>query len=100
MKHMPDFSMEKCEEVANTLKTISHPHRLMILCQLIEGPKTVGELEDISGASQSSVSQYLSRLKTEGLVSSEREGQFISYEIASPELKKLIKSLHTIFCKS
>ena len=95
---MDDFSMDKGEQVADTLKIISHPYRLMILCLLVDGAKTVGELEQMSGASQSSVSQYLGKMKSEGLVTAEREGQFMHYEIANSDLKKLIKSLHKIYC--
>ena len=67
-------------------------------CQLTEGAKTVGELESLSGASQSSVSQFLGRMKSEGIVNSKREGQFTYYEIANPDLKKLVRSMHSIFC--
>ncbi len=93
-----DFTMNKCNEVSAILKTISHPHRLMILCLLTDGAKTVGDLEDSSGASQSSVSQFLSRMKSEGIVEAQRDGQYIYYEIASAEIKKIIRSLHSIFC--
>lgn len=88
----------ECEMVASILKALAHPQRLMILCQLTDSPKTVGELEELSGASQSAVSQFLSRLKAEGLVQSERENQFIYYDIKDARIKKLIQALDKIFC--
>lgn len=91
-------SEEDCIQVAAVLKNLSHPRRLMILCQLTDGPKTVGELKELSGASQSAVSQFLARMKAEGLVYSERENQFIYYDIKDSRIKKLIQSLEHIFC--
>ena len=87
-----------CIEVSAVLKNLAHPRRLMILCQLSDGPKTVSELENLSGASQSAVSQFLARMKAEGLVESKRENQFIYYDIKDSRIKKLIQSLDRIFC--
>ena len=89
---------EECQFVAGMLKTLAHPQRLMILCQLTDGPKTVGELEDLSGASQSAVSQFLSRMRAEGLVEAHRDSQYVSYDIKDPRIKKVIQSLDRIFC--
>ena len=91
-------SEEECQLVSGILKTLSHPQRLMILCQLTDGRKTVGELEELSGASQSAVSQFLSRMKLEGLVEAERDNQHMYYDIKDPRVKKLIQSLDRIFC--
>lgn len=89
---------EDCVEVSAVLKNLAHPRRLMILCHLSVGPKTVSELEELSGASQSSVSQFLARMKAEGLVGSERENQFIYYKIKDNRIQKLIQALDRIFC--
>lgn len=89
----------QCETVSGILKTMSHPQRLMILCHLTDGEKTVGELERLIGASQSAVSQFLARMKAEGLVSASRNSQHIHYDIKDANVKKLIQSLYRIYCE-
>ena len=89
----------KCESVSRTLKALAHPQRLLILCTLAEGEKTVGEIEDACDASQSAVSQFLNRMRLEGLVSSEKRGLFVYYKITEPKVDQLIKSLYKIYCK-
>ena len=88
----------QCEAVSALLKNLAHPQRLMILCQLCEGGRTVGQLEEVSGASQSQVSQFLARMKSEDLVEARREGQSVEYSIKDPRVKKLIAAMHRIFC--
>ena len=89
--------VENCESTAKLLKSLAHPQRLQILCHLSESDKTVGELESLCGASQSAVSQFLGRMKSDGLVGSKREGQFVSYSVADPKVLQLIRALHKIF---
>jgi ArsR family transcriptional regulator len=86
-----------CEYVADLLKVIAHSGRLLILCHLVEGEKTVGQLSDLCELSQSNTSQFLNRMKREGVVSASKEGNYTSYKILDPRMIKLIKSLHTIF---
>ncbi|MNK86225.1 Biofilm growth-associated repressor [compost metagenome] len=88
----------QCESVSSLLKTIAHPQRLKILCCLAEGERTVSQLEQFSGASQSSVSQYLAKMKAEGLLQARREGQQIYYKIDHPDLLKLMSAMQKIFC--
>ncbi|MCM2354434.1 MAG: metalloregulator ArsR/SmtB family transcription factor [Pseudobdellovibrio sp.] len=90
----------QCETVASLLKAIAHPQRLKILCCLVENEATVSSLEAYCGASQSSVSQYLAKMKSEGLLATRREGQSIYYKIDSTELLKLMKSMQKIFCEN
>lgn len=87
------------KEVANLLKQLSHPQRLLILCSLIEGEKSVGEIEQACQASQSSVSQFLKGMRLEGLVQSRREGKQVYYKIVDPRILDLIRSLYSIFCR-
>lgn len=87
-----------CESTAKLLKSLAHPHRLQILCHLSQKEMTVGELETLCIASQSAISQFLARMKSEGLVSSARSGQFVHYRIEDKKVLKLIQSLHKIFC--
>ncbi len=88
----------QCEATAEVLKSLAHPRRLQLLCHLSDEPRTVGELESLCEISQSQASQFLLRLKKEGLLASEREGKFVRYRIADPKVSKLIQALHRIFC--
>jgi DNA-binding transcriptional ArsR family regulator len=89
---------EKCELVSAVLKAIAHPQRLRILCSLIEGEKSVSQLEIECGASQSSVSQYLSKMKSEKLIASRRQAQSVFYRIESKQLILLMTHLQGIYC--
>lgn len=91
--------MTQSEQVSQVLKLLSHPGRLKILCALIEGEKTVNELTELCELSQSASSQFLARMKAEGLLDSRRESHFVYYQIQDLKIKKLIKSIKEIFCK-
>jgi ArsR family transcriptional regulator len=91
----------QCTLVASTLKMMSHPQRLMLLCLLKEGPRTVSELqENLDGISQSHVSQFLNRLRLEGIVEGTRQGTFIYYSIKDPKVTTLLKCLSSIYCEN
>lgn len=90
---------KSCEEVCLILKSLSHPQRLLILGHLLEGPKSVGELVDLCDASQSQMSQFLTRMKFEGLVSSEKDGKYQVYSLADKRLIRLMKTIQTEYCK-
>ncbi len=94
----PDQLTKNAEEVARILKQLSHPVRLKILCCLEESEKTVTHIVEHSGASQSWVSQFLARMKLEGLIACRREGSFAYYRIADPRLNQLMKSVREIYC--
>jgi DNA-binding transcriptional ArsR family regulator len=99
IKKMPHQELiENCESTARVLKALAHPNRLQLLCHLSEDSKTVGELEELCEISQSAVSQFLNRMKIEGLVDSTKEGQYVYYRIADKRISKLIQSLQKIFC--
>ena len=89
----------RCEEVSGLLRALSHPQRLMILGHLIKGSKTVSELQELCGLQQSQLSQFLVRMKLEGLISCERQGRFQCYSVADDRLIKLIGSIQKIFCE-
>ena len=80
------------------LKAMSNEHRLLILCQLVEGEKSVGELVRLVGLSQSALSQHLARLRRDSLVCTRRDAQTIFYKVASPEARSLLDGLHELFC--
>ena len=86
-------------EVSALLKQLSHPQRLLILCSMMGGEKSVGEIEAVCGASQSAASQFLKGMRLEGLVESRREGKQVYYKIVDERILKLIRSLYHIFCR-
>ena len=80
------------------LKAMSNPARLMVLCQLAEGEKSVGELEGAVSLSQSGLSQHLALLRRERSVLTRRSGQTIFYSLASEEAAAVMRTLYAIFC--
>jgi len=91
--------LDKCDEVSAVLKALSHPVRLKILCQVMDEERTVNELTEFCEISQSAMSQFLARMKSEGVLTSRRESTFIYYRLADPKLKKLLKAVKDIYCK-
>ena len=88
----------RASEVAELLKMMAHPDRLMVLCQLVEGEVGVTQLQEGSALSQSAFSQQLSVLRRHGLVSVRKESQQVFYSLTDPRIKALIASMHGIFC--
>lgn len=84
--------------VTDLLKAMASPSRLMILCQLAEGEKSVGEMESIIGLSQSGLSQHLAVLRRKRIVSTRREAQSIYYSLASKEVEEIMAALYRVFC--
>jgi len=84
--------------VTDRLKAMANPSRLMILCQLAEGEKSVGEMESVVGLSQSALSQHLAVLRRKGIVATRREAQSIFYTLASWEVEEIMASLYRVFC--
>jgi DNA-binding transcriptional ArsR family regulator len=80
------------------LKALAHESRLMILCDLLEGEKSVAELEAFLSRRQSAVSQQLARLRLEGLVAARRDGKTIYYSIANDKVRAIIGVLYGAFC--
>lgn len=86
------------EAAARFLKTLAHRDRLKVLCTLVEGERSVSEIEQLVGASQSAVSQHLARMKDEGIVASRRVGRQILYRLADPLAIDVIGLLYERFC--
>jgi ArsR family transcriptional regulator len=84
---------------AAMMAALSHEARLRVLCDLVGGERTAGELVERSGQSQSALSQHLSRLREEGLVATRREGVSIYYRISNPDAARILGVLHEIYCK-
>ena len=92
-----DMQASACQAAA-FLKTLAHEGRLMILCHLGAGEKSVGELESLMDMRQAAVSQMLARLREEGLVSTRREGKTIYYSLTDGKTAELIELLYRQFC--
>jgi len=90
-------SKKRCARVAAILKTLAHPQRLFLLCRLAKGEATGSELRDASGASQSLISQHLTRMRREGIVAARRDGSFVHYRIVDPRLSALIMEMEKTF---
>jgi DNA-binding transcriptional ArsR family regulator len=81
------------------LKALSHETRLLILCLLVSGERSVTDLENALALRQPTVSQQLARLRLDGLVTTRREGKTVYYSIADDDIKRVIALLYDIFCK-
>lgn len=93
-----DRMMTNARAATDFLKAIGHEGRLMILCHLSSGEKSVTELEKLISARQAAVSQQLARLRFEGLVDSRREGKTIIYRLADGRVSRLIEVIYEMFC--
>ena len=91
--------MKNAERASNFLKAISHEGRLMILCHLASGEKSVTELEELLSARQAAVSQQLTRLRLEGLVTPRREGKAIYYRLTDDRPKQIMEVVYDLFCR-
>jgi len=102
MEFEGEFDLEQmtlaADKASALMKTLGHKGRLMVLCQLASGEKSVGELSESLGIPQSPLSQHLSRMRKEGLVSTRREAQTIYYSLAADEAGKIIECLYGLYC--
>lgn len=89
---------EAAERATELLKALASRNRLMLLCQMVEGEKSVGQLARLLGLRDAAVSQQLALLRKDGLVRTRREGQTIYYALASPEAAKVIETLYDLYC--
>lgn len=88
----------QARKASELLKALSHEDRLLILCLLTEGEKSVSELENMMQMPQAAVSQQLARLRFDRLVTTRREGRVIYYSIAGEEVTSVISTLYDLFC--
>lgn len=89
---------DKAVDAANLLKSMSNESRLLILCNLAEGEKSVGELQNLVDLSQSALSQHLAVLRRDDLVTTRRSAQSIFYSLASEPAKAIMATLYAYFC--
>lgn len=88
----------KAEEVAATLSAMANPKRLLVMCTLLAGEKSVGDLAEIVHLSPAALSQHLSKMRALRLVTTRREGQTIHYRLASEEVQALLETLYRVYC--
>lgn len=93
-----DMMMNNACDASNMLKALSHEGRLMILCHLVTGEKSVTELEELLSARQAAVSQQLARLRLEGLVTPRRDGKTIYYSLTDDRPKRILEVIYELFC--
>lgn len=94
----PSDMMERAQDASNFLKALAHEGRLMILCHLSSGERSVTELETLLSSRQAAVSQQLARLRLEGLVSCRRDGKTIFYSLSDPKAARVIELVYDMFC--
>lgn len=94
-----DELRSRAGEAASFLKSIANDRRLIILCELVKGERSVGELEAIADLSQSALSQHLAKLREAKLVKTRRESQSIYYSLADTGVSKVIGVLHDVYCR-
>jgi ArsR family transcriptional regulator len=89
---------DNAQEATDFLKALSHEGRLMILCSLAHGEKSVTELEQMLSSRQAAVSQQLARLRQERLITARREGKQIYYSLTDDRARRIIEQVYELFC--
>ena len=95
----PEEMKSVAVEVADLMRVLSHPNRLLALCELVEGERAVSDLADRLGLRPQAMSQQLSILRNRGLVSTRRDGQTIYYALAREDLRRLMTTLYETYCR-
>jgi len=90
---------QNARKASALLKAMANERRLLILCFLAQGEKSVGELESLVSLSQSALSQHLARLRRDGLVSTRRAAQTIYYALSGREAGAIMETLHALYCE-
>lgn len=93
-----DQMMDSASTAASFLKALGHEGRMMILCYLSSGEKSVTELEQLLSARQAAVSQQLARLRAEGLIAPRREGKTIYYSLSDKRAERMMQLVYELFC--
>jgi DNA-binding transcriptional ArsR family regulator len=94
----PEEMARHAVTAAALLKALAHPARLLVLCQLVEGESSVGELQPLTGLSMSALSQHLAVLREMALVTTRRESQTIYYGLAEGPAESVLNALYQAYC--
>lgn len=95
----PAALRQNAGRAARLMKALSNPHRLLVLCHLAEGERSVGELGALLSIGQSALSQHLARLRADGLVKTRRDRQTIHYSLDGEASLRVMKTLYEIYCR-
>ena len=95
-----DWMRSQAAQVVSLLKVIGNPDRLLLLCQMLEGEYSVGELEELLNIQQPTLSQQLGVLRNEGFVATRRDGKYIYYRVAHPHVQVILETLHRLYCNT
>lgn len=87
------------QNAANMLKLLANPKRLIVLCHLVKGEKSVGQLAELVELSHSALSQHLAKMRALELVEADKRGQMVYYKINNPEVEAILSTLYLIYCK-
>ena len=98
MKIDGEMMEQAADQASDLLKALSNRHRLLIICQLIDGERSVGELAESLKLRDSTVSQHLALLRKDALVAARRDAQTIYYSIASQPAHEILKTLYQVYC--
>ena len=93
-----EWMRHQAGQVVSLLKVMGNPDRLLLLCQMLQGEYSVGELEDMLDIHQPTLSQQLGVLRNEGLVSTRRDGKYIYYSVAHPHVQAILDTLYRLYC--
>ena len=91
---------KRAEDASHFLKTLANETRLLILCHLASGERSVSELEEVLAIRQPLVSQQLARLRADNLVRHRRSGKAIYYSLANDDIRRVVEAVHGLFCQS
>ena len=100
MKINPDDMKAQAHKASDLLNAMSNDKRLMILCQLIDGERTVNDLADLLDTRQSTISQHLALLRRDGFVQARRDGQAQYYSLAGDEARSILETLYSLYCET
>ncbi len=98
MKLNPESMQNAADDASELLKALANRHRLLILCQLIDGERSVGQLAEFLRIRDSTVSQHLALLRRDRIISGRRDGQTIWYRIESEPARNVIGALYNTYC--
>jgi DNA-binding transcriptional ArsR family regulator len=98
MKINIDIMEAAADRASDLLKALANRHRLLIICQLLDGERSVGDLAEFLGLRDSTVSQHLALLRKDGMVSARRDAQTIYYSIASDPAREVLNALYRVYC--
>lgn len=96
----PQRMAAAADKASVLMKTLGHKDRLMVLCHLSAGEKSVGELAGLLDIPQSPLSQHLARMRKEQLVKTRREAQTIYYSIAREDAARIVALMHELYCRA